>query len=127
MSLDDLLEALVTRDGIAWKQHGACVNLSLAMFFPTRGESAQPAKDACAGCQVRDRCHAFALEHGEQHGVWGGLSEKQRKQLRNPPPRAEVAQCGTISGHSRHKRLHEAICADCRVAWNEYERIRRAS
>lgn len=51
-------------------------------FFPGRGQSSQPAKEVCAKCRVREECLEFALENVIQHGVWGGLTERQRRPLR---------------------------------------------
>ncbi len=52
------------------------------MFFPGRGESAEPARQICATCPVRQPCLEFALSHGIVHGIWGGLSERDRRALR---------------------------------------------
>jgi hypothetical protein len=46
-----------------------------------RGESAGPARQVCAGCPVRQECLEFALCHGEVHGIWGGLTERDRRAL----------------------------------------------
>lgn len=52
----------------------------VAMFFPNDGRSNREAREICAECPARDAC----ADHGlaEQHGVWGGTSEKERRQLR---------------------------------------------
>jgi WhiB family transcriptional regulator, redox-sensing transcriptional regulator len=52
------------------------------MFFPGRGESAEPARQVCAGCPVRQPCLEYALSHGITHGIWGGLTERDRRPLR---------------------------------------------
>jgi hypothetical protein len=52
------------------------------MFFPGRGESAEPARQICAGCPVRQPCLDYALSHGISHGIWGGLTERDRRALR---------------------------------------------
>ena len=54
------------------------------MFFPGRGESAEPARQICAQCPVRQPCLDFALSHGITHGIWGGLTERDRRALRPP-------------------------------------------
>ena len=53
------------------------------MFFPGRGESAEPARRVCAGCPVREPCLDYALRHGITHGIWGGLAERDRRALRS--------------------------------------------
>ncbi len=51
-------------------------------FFPARGESVRDAKEVCARCSVRSECLEFALRLRVAHGVWGGLSERERRSLR---------------------------------------------
>jgi hypothetical protein len=52
------------------------------VFFPGRGESAEPARQICASCPVRQPCLEFAFRHGITHGIWGGLAERDRRVLR---------------------------------------------
>ncbi len=66
----------------AWQERGACRHVDPELFFPGQGEDASAAKKVCAGCPVRDQCLAFALENGVKHGIWGGLSERERRRLR---------------------------------------------
>lgn len=54
----------------------------LELWFPEPGESPEPAKAICRRCPVRTECLDQALRNGKQHGVWGGLSENERKVLR---------------------------------------------
>ena len=65
-----------------WRDRAACRGTDLTVFFPGRGESAEPARQVCAGCPVRQPCLEFALRHGEVHGIWGGLTERDRRSLR---------------------------------------------
>jgi hypothetical protein len=87
----DLLASLLQRP--AWMAQGACRSGQAGVqngtpaaehpavnFFPGRGESAAPAKAVCRRCPVRSPCLEFALEH-DVSGVWGGTSERQRRQL----------------------------------------------
>jgi hypothetical protein len=53
-----------------------------ADFYPERGQSAKKAKARCAVCPVRADCLDYALRVGEKHGVWGGFTERERRQLR---------------------------------------------
>jgi WhiB family redox-sensing transcriptional regulator len=66
----------------AWKAKGNCVGVDPDLFFPSRGETADPAKRVCQGCVVRDECLEFAMSNGEKFGIWGGLSERERRRLR---------------------------------------------
>lgn len=50
-------------------------------FFPEKGGSTREAKKICGGCQVRAEYLEHPLSHGERFGVWGGLSERERRQL----------------------------------------------
>ena len=52
------------------------------LFFPERGASTREAKSVCAGCEVKDDCLEYALVNGEKFGIWGGLSERERRRLR---------------------------------------------
>lgn len=64
-----------------WEDHGACVGMDPAIFFPERGESVDEAKKVCASCPVLEQCRA---EHGvsEIFGTWAGTTERERRTLR---------------------------------------------
>jgi WhiB family redox-sensing transcriptional regulator len=66
-----------------WRALAACRGADLHLFFPGRGESAEPARRVCAGCPVREPCLDYALRHGITHGIWGGLAERDRRTLRS--------------------------------------------
>ena len=66
-----------------WRELAACRGAALGLFFPGRGESAEPARRVCAGCPVREPCLGYALSHGITSGVWGGLAERDRRALRS--------------------------------------------
>lgn len=71
-----------------WMGHALCAQIDLELWFPPKSGSSQPAKRICNGfrgrppCPVRDECLAYALRHNEQHGVWGGMSERERNRIR---------------------------------------------
>ena len=65
-----------------WRELAACRGADLGLFFPGRGESAEPARRVCARCPVREPCLDYALRHGITHGIWGGLTERDRRTLR---------------------------------------------
>jgi WhiB family redox-sensing transcriptional regulator len=52
------------------------------LFFPERGASTREAKAVCAGCPVRVECLDYALGNSIKYGIWGGLSEHQRRERR---------------------------------------------
>ena len=55
-------------------------------FFPEKGGSTREAKRICSTCEVRRECLEFALENDERFGIWGGLSERERRRLKSAPP-----------------------------------------
>ena len=59
-----------------------CPQVDTDIFFPEKGESGREAKAVCARCEVRAECLAYALAHGERHGVWGGKGERARQRMR---------------------------------------------
>lgn len=65
-----------------WQAHGNCRGVDPNLFFPERGESTRDAKAVCAGCAVRDECLEHALSRPEKFGIWGGLSERERRRIR---------------------------------------------
>jgi hypothetical protein len=75
---------------VDWQQDAACVHHREVDFFPARGESVRDAKAVCAGCPVRVQCLDFALRLKVAHGVWGGLSERERRTLRRERHRATL-------------------------------------
>lgn len=76
---------------LSWQNRGACLNLDVNQFYPERGGSAKKAKMHCNGntdarkgtvrlpCPVREQCLRYALENREAYGIWGGVSERQRR------------------------------------------------
>ena len=55
-------------------------------FFPEKGGSTREAKRICAACPVRDDCLQYALENDERFGIWGGLSERERRRAKRVGP-----------------------------------------
>jgi WhiB family redox-sensing transcriptional regulator len=66
----------------AWFIDALCAQVDNDIFFPDKGESTRAPKSICAACPVRNECLEYALTHNERYGVWGGLSERERRQLR---------------------------------------------
>ena len=65
-----------------WQDEANCLGVDPDLFFPERGASTREAKEICRGCVVRPDCLEFALVNGEKFGIWGGLSERERRRLR---------------------------------------------
>lgn len=74
-----------------WTRSAACAQAPEVSFFPERGASTAEAKQVCAVCVVRQQCLDYALEEHISHGVWGGLSFRQRKALRRRGGLADAA------------------------------------
>ena len=62
--------------------NGLCSEIGGDAWFPEQGESHRDAKRICAMCDQRLDCLAGALERNEQFGIWGGMSERERRNLR---------------------------------------------
>jgi WhiB family redox-sensing transcriptional regulator len=65
-----------------WQERANCLGVDPDLFFPERGASTREAKGVCGGCEVRLECLEYALCNGEKFGIWGGLSERERRRLR---------------------------------------------
>jgi WhiB family redox-sensing transcriptional regulator len=66
-----------------WRELAACRGAELGLFFPERGESAEAARQVCASCPVRQPCLDYAITNRITHGIWGGLTERERRALRS--------------------------------------------
>lgn len=72
---------------IEWRDLAACVGHDPNIFFPAgetgpAAEQIQYAKRVCGGCDVQDECLAYAIETNQVGGVWGGLTEDERRPVR---------------------------------------------
>ena len=65
-----------------WMDLGLCGETDPEVFFPEKGGSTRDARKVCRGCEVRAECLEYALEHDERFGIWGGLSERERRRLK---------------------------------------------
>jgi len=66
----------------SWHENALCAETDPEAFFPEKGGSTREAKKICTGCEVRAECLEFALANDERFGIWGGLSERERRRLR---------------------------------------------
>jgi WhiB family redox-sensing transcriptional regulator len=70
-----------------WRERAACINQNPELFFPTgiTGTALlqlEQAKRVCESCPVREDCLRWAMELGQDYGVWGGVSEEERRSLK---------------------------------------------
>jgi WhiB family redox-sensing transcriptional regulator len=85
----------MARPEIDWRHRAACLNEEPELFFPIghKGSAAaqiEEAKAVCRRCDVREECLAWALESGQDYGVWGGLSEDERRAQKRRNAQAKV-------------------------------------
>ncbi len=67
---------------LGWQDRALCAQTDPEAFFPEKGGSTREAKKVCRSCEVRAECLEYALEHDERFGIWGGLSERERRRLK---------------------------------------------
>ncbi len=67
---------------LAWQERALCAQTDPEAFFPEKGGSTREAKRVCSTCEVREECLEYALAHDERFGIWGGLSERERRKLK---------------------------------------------
>ncbi|MEG9226656.1 WhiB family transcriptional regulator [Aeromicrobium sp. Sec7.5] len=67
---------------LLWQERALCAQTDPEAFFPEKGGSTREAKRVCLTCDVRSTCLDYALQHDERFGIWGGLSERERRKLK---------------------------------------------
>ncbi len=75
---DEMFESIEEQ----WQERALCAQTDPEAFFPEKGGSTREAKRICMGCEVRDECLEYALANDERFGIWGGLSERERRRLK---------------------------------------------
>ena len=78
----DRTEPMLTPDDPLWQENALCAQTDPEAFFPEKGGSTREAKRICLGCEVKDACLDYALANDERFGIWGGLSERERRRLK---------------------------------------------
>ena len=72
---------MMQRASQSWRQHARCLGADSETFHPPSDEGAAAAKAICAVCPVREPCLEYAITAREQQGVWGGLTERERRRI----------------------------------------------
>ena len=107
-----------------WKAQANCRGIDPEAFFPARGdiEGAEAAKAVCAGCVVRAECLEFAIATSERDGIWGGLSGRERRQLKraratslDANPKADRARQLRTTGRYTVAEVAEELDVDVRT------------
>jgi len=78
----DTILPLSVVEGMEWQARALCAQTDPEAFFPEKGGSTRDAKRVCLSCDVRSECLEYALENDERFGIWGGLSERERRRLK---------------------------------------------
>ena len=78
----DLTALVVNSEQLSWQERALCAQTDPEAFFPEKGGSTREAKRVCLSCEVRAECLEYALAHDERFGIWGGLSERERRRLK---------------------------------------------
>ncbi len=77
---DDAIAGRSPQD-LDWQDDGLCKESDPEAFFPEKGGSTKQAKAVCKRCPITAKCLQYALDNDERHGIWGGTSEHQRRQI----------------------------------------------
>jgi len=65
----------------SWRDKAKCHGTNPELFFSVAKEDITAAKNFCADCPVKEACLDFAMTSHQEHGVWGGMSEKDRRNI----------------------------------------------
>ena len=92
-----------------WQQDALCRTIDSSVFFPSAGEHGadmhareKEAQAVCRRCPVIDACAWTALISAEPHGVWGGMSEAERRRLR------QLLPCEVVAAESDRRNSEKA-------------------
>ena len=109
----------------SWMDEALCAQTDPELWFPKQralGGSPRAAKEICQQCPVAVQCLSYAMDHVITHGIWGGLTAKQRQELRrNRPKNTDPNIC--VNGHDRSLGVRaDGACKQCR---REQDQARR--
>ncbi|MFJ3310654.1 WhiB family transcriptional regulator [Streptomyces sp. NPDC086549] len=92
-----------------WSEHAACRAADPDELF-VEGAAQGRAKAVCTGCVVRTECLAYALDNRIEHGVWGGMTERERRALLRRRP--TVVSWRTLLEAARTEHVRQARRGD---------------
>lgn len=100
-----------------WRAKAACRDKDPELFFPVGNTGAayqqiEEAKAVCRTCKVIDACLKCALDTNQDYGVWGGLSEDERRALKRRAMRARRSQFSDSSG-AANRRIPSECAEKC--------------
>ena len=82
LGIPTLIPAEQVEGELAWQVDALCAQTDPEAFFPEKGGSTRDAKKVCGACTVKQECLDYALSNDERFGIWGGLSERERRKLK---------------------------------------------
>lgn len=77
-----------------------CAQTDPEAFFPAKGGSSAAAKRVCGSCDIQAACLAWALATGERHGIWGGLSDTERRRLTRAAGQSQTRPSGPAAART---------------------------
>ncbi len=102
---------------LAWQNDALCAEIDPELFFPEKGGSTLDAKKICAICEVQEACLNYALENDERFGIWGGVSERDRRQINKGRTSPEAALA--LEAKRQQKLRNEQDAATARQSKKE--------
>lgn len=94
-----------------WAQHGSCSKQDPDALF-VQGAEQNQAKQVCMGCPVRTECLADALDNRVEFGVWGGLTERERRALLKRRPHVQSWSRLLQAAKAEYDRIEAIQTAD---------------
>src|SRR5688500_10765305 len=91
-----------------WAARAACLRLDPDALF-VEGVAQNRAKAICIGCPVRTECLADSLDHRVEFGVWGGMTERERRALLRRRPHVTSWRHLLETARDEHDRTHDVV------------------
>ena len=82
MSVARFLRVITPDRKPGWRDAALCAEAFPDEWFPEKGGSSRTAKAICAVCPSKAPCLEFAMDNEERFGIYGGLSERERRRLK---------------------------------------------
>lgn len=104
-----------TTEAQSFMESAACRGMDPELFYPHKGDSPTNAKQVCYVCQVKRECLEYALQNNERDGIWGGASERERRQIKRERSRAidAVARTRRTTGMQPKQRRSRPMRDTC--------------
>lgn len=106
--MTELFQELLVEEAdeeLGWQERALCAQTDPESFFPEKGGSTREAKKVCLACEVRSECLEYALANDERFGIWGGLSERERRRLKKQPSEYAAQHGATQRNAGQHRSV----------------------